>query len=133
MTDYRKVRQVIEFEIEIDEDYEWKSLDPIDPMDYTDSLKVIHTELLEERHEVDYVFGCDYEREVHQLFADGKLIFEHRNHDEVCHEYGRQAGVKITLHPLGEGSGMWGQGGNFMSYGDPDASWDIIRPKTKTV
>jgi hypothetical protein len=140
MTQKITVRQLVEFTVEVDdrEGNEW-DLEEFDrkvaegELDIYDDAKgghkVLVTEIVSRDHEIDYVLDTDLKREMHLLRADGEIIFEHRNHDEVVLEWGRRTGTKITFTPLGErggyGSATW------MSYGDPDEAWDLISGRTK--
>lgn len=127
-----KLRLVVEVETTIADD-EWESFDYKLKND-TDSIimdydsKVIVAEIMEKSHEKDYVLDADYDREVYILLEDGKNVFEHRNHDEIVREYGRLTGTNVifwdrgAIEPPHTEKGMY-----FMSYGDPDESWDIIK------
>lgn len=132
MTDYKKVRMVVEFEVPIKDeedklDFEWNLQNGnIEPRDH--DYEIVFTEHLGTRHEVDYVFGVDMERELFQLFADGELVFEHRDHDRVVREYGQRDGVDVKFYTAVDVSRHGGKSNYFLSYGDPDKCWKTLKP-----
>lgn len=131
MTEFAKIRKVIEFEVKVDEDFEWTKEAGFEEY-YDYDITTVLTEVVERRHEVDYVFDINREKELYYLLADGEKVFEHRNHDEIVKEYARLTGAEITWHEFGEGPSWWGQDNHFYTYGDPDESWaQLKRPKVQ--
>lgn len=132
MTDYHKIRVVVEFEVPVSgleeaADFSWNLQNgSLEPSDY--DYEIVFTEHLSTRHEVDFVLGIDMERELHQLYADGEIVFEHRDHDEVVREYGRRAGVEVNFYTAETVSSVSRYSKNwFLSYGDPDECWKTLK------
>lgn len=133
MTQRIKVRQLVEFEVEVDDREGWEfemadferevSEGELDSGGAVGEVKVVYTEIVSREHIVNYVFDCDLVAEKYLLLADGEDVFESRDHDEVVREWGRRTGTEVTFT---RDATLRGRGGVFLSYGDPDESWAII-------
>lgn len=131
-----KIRQTVEFIVEVD-DREPSEVEYFKEQLARGEVDVNHngvegfydvllTEVLEEKHEINYVVGADLEREVYQLEADGEVVFEDRSHNEVVREWGRRTGNEVKFTSDGR-EYQRGDTSVWFDYGDPDRSWDIMR------
>jgi hypothetical protein len=69
-------------------------------------------EIIDRRHEPDYVLSLDDDRQVHILLADGVEVFAHRSHDAVIAHFR-------------ELTGFTGQFELFDDLEDADKSWNV--------
>lgn len=100
MPDYIKYRETIEYTIELPRnDFEAESFYG-DSFRDAESVKSIVKEVIERRHEPDYVFDCDHQREVHILLADGDEVFAHRSHDAVVAKFRELTGYTGEISPF---------------------------------
>jgi hypothetical protein len=94
MTERIKIREVIEYEIEVEE---WEKEYPEEWPDYLDALgdvKTVRKDVLEREHLVDYLLDVDIDREVWILREDGVIVFESRSHDLRDDEYLKRKGIE---------------------------------------
>jgi len=133
-----KVRQTIEFIVEVDDS------DPFEVERFHEELKngevdtshygasgnfdVLLTEVLEEEHQTNYVIGMDKERELYLLQADGVDVFANRSHNEVVREWGRRTNNEVTFTT--DAAESWNRNNSvWFDYGDPDRSWDLLKAR----
>lgn len=126
MTDYIKIRETIEYEIRVaPEGYEEFDNDSY----YADRVneRTLLKEEVGRRHEVDYAIGCDFERELHTLSADGEEVFTSRSHDAVVFEWARLSDTPVPddVKPLARHNS--GFPFLFGDVADPDKSWKVLK------
>lgn len=121
MTERITIRQMVEYEIVVDEDEKdmpeiWQDIS--DVMDY----KTLSKEVVKREHKVDYVLDIDEAREVWILRGDGEIVFESRSHDLRNKEYLRLTGHNEDVF------------GGFSWIGDEedhDLSWNRLKESRK--
>lgn len=117
MSERITIRQMVEYEIVVDEDEKdqpeiWQDIS--DVMDY----KTLSKEVVKREHKVDYVLDIDEAREVWILRGDGEIVFESRSHDLRNKEYLRLTGHNESVF------------GHFSWIGDEedhDVSWNRLK------
>lgn len=114
MPDFITIRETIEYTLRLPRDpAEREYFEP----DFTDAddIRSVIKEVIECRHEPDYVLDCDLEREVHILLADSVEVFASRSHDVVYEHF-----KELTNQPDMQ----------YVVVGDlenPDEKWEILR------
>lgn len=136
MTAKIKIRQLVEFEIEVDdhdgwefemEDFDRKLVNgEVSTYDANGEVTVLLTEVVSREHEVNYVLDADLKAEMYYLLADRERVFAHRDHNEVVREYGRRTGTEVTFS---KDASTYHKPGVFLDYGDPDEAWATINNK----
>lgn len=100
MTDYIKYRETIEYTIALPrDDHEAESYYG-DTFRDAENVKSIVKEVIERRHEPDYVIDLDNQREVHILLADRAEVFAHRSHDAVIARFRELSGYTGDIFPF---------------------------------
>jgi hypothetical protein len=100
MTDYIGYRETIEYTIALPrDDHEAESFYG-DSFGDAESVKSIVREVIERRHEPDYVIDCDNQRQVHILLADRAEVFAHRSHDSVIAKFRELSGYTGEIFPF---------------------------------
>lgn len=113
MADFITYRETIEYTIALPRnDYEAESFYG-DSFRDAERVKSLHREVIGRRHEPDYVFDINTEREVHILLADGVEVFAHRSHDAVVAKYRELTGSTYRIELFGD-------------LDDPDKSWNLL-------
>lgn len=81
MTDHVTIRETIEYTVVLEgwENGNYSHLSHLDAA----NAKTVLREVIDRRHEPDYVLDLDPAREVHILLADRVEVFAHRSHDAV--------------------------------------------------
>jgi hypothetical protein len=113
MPDHVTIRETIEFTVAL-EGWENGDFSHLSHQDAT-STKTVLREIIDRRHEPDYVLDVDDSREVHILLADGAEVFAHRSHDAVIARFKELSGYTGHLELFGD-------------LEDPDLSWNALLP-----
>jgi hypothetical protein len=133
-----KVRQTIEFIVEVDDSSEYEvecfneevkngEVD-MNHSGVKGESKVLLTEIVEREHQTNYVIGMDKERELYLLQADGVDVFANRSHNEVVREWGRRTNNEVTFTT--DAAESWNRNNSvWFDYGDPDRSWDLLKAR----
>lgn len=129
-----KIRQMVEFVVEIDDHNEWEvedfnnrlgegKINIFDGDVDDDSVKTLHTEVVDRDHSPNYVFDVNDDEELFILRADREIVFSHRDHNEVVREWGRRTNNEVSFSTTEE---HWWTN-TFLDYGDPDECWDRLK------
>lgn len=81
MTDHITIRETIEYTVPF-QGWENGDYSHLTHHDAT-STKSVLREIIDRRHEPDYILSLDNDRQVHILYTDGTEAFAHRSHDAV--------------------------------------------------
>jgi hypothetical protein len=102
MSEHITIRETIEYTIQIDGPVNDPSeLSYLGYMDASNT-KTILKEIIDQRHEPDYVISLDDIREVHILLADATEVFADRSHDVVMLKFRELTGYTGDLHLVGD-------------------------------
>ena len=134
-----KIRQMVEFVVEIDDRNEWEVEDfnnrlgegkitIFDGDIDNDSFETLRTEVVDRDHSPNYVFDVNDDEELFLLRADREIVFSHRDHNEVVREWGRLNGKEVSFSKDSED---WYRN-IFLDYGDPDECWDLLKNRNNT-
>lgn len=100
MPDFITYRETIEFTIQLPGNEHDAESFYGDSFRDAESVKSIVKEVIERRHEPDYVLDCDNQREVHILLADRVEVFAHRSHDAVIARFRELSGYTGDIFPF---------------------------------
>lgn len=100
MPDFITYRETIEFTIELPRDEHDAESFYGDSFRDAENVKSILKEVIDRRHEPDYVIDCDHQREVHILLADRTEVFAHRSHDAVIARFRELSGYTGDIFPF---------------------------------
>ncbi|QOT19564.1 hypothetical protein [Paenarthrobacter sp. YJN-5] len=100
MTDHITIRETLEYTVPL-QGWENGDYSHLTHLDAT-STKSVLREIIDRRHEPDYVISLDDDRQVHILLADGAEVFAHRSHDSVINHFRELTGYTGHLELFGD-------------------------------